>query len=463
MSSTKYLIGGGVVIAALALTPLYISSRVDAKLDETKRFLEGHGFKQEMLSKSGYVNGTRTFTLEIDDAAKVRDFILDTLVAKNPQYAILAQGLTQEDDADMREVLNGLSFKGEVLCSHLLPGDVTVSLALSKLPRSAQEELSQNPDIAKVLNPIVDKGALAFTMIFGSDERLKSFAMKDIKEELAMKEGTVQIDTSGNALTLHERAGVMQGVLGIQKQLFGVNASDLTLQSRLENLRYTFDYKDDLNNKGDFSLGSYLLSVKEPYSTFNMSLGGMKIMSSAEESNKQWNAKAEYALNGLNAASNAESVSLETLNATLALKGVDAATIKKLQNDYNRLMLAPQGGGEQALVGDVSELIRHGLKLDFNVGLKNMRGVLALKDVTLTSTLQISQNDFDANSNPLSAVTLLDVSAKFKLHKDDRTTLEALNLTAPSDFALGKAEGDFFVYDIAFKKGVLSVNDQAIQ
>jgi len=36
-------------------------------------------------------------------------------------------------------------------------------------------------------------------------------------------------------------------------------------------------------------------------------------------------------------------------------------------------------------------------------------------------------------------------------------------LTSAEDFALGRAEGDFLVYDLALKKGAVSVNGQALQ
>jgi hypothetical protein len=89
----KFLVVSGIVVAALATTPLFIANSVDKKVEETKAMLEMHGLKQEIVSKSGYLSSTRTFSLEVVDAQKVRDFLLDSLVAKNPQYNLLAQSM----------------------------------------------------------------------------------------------------------------------------------------------------------------------------------------------------------------------------------------------------------------------------------------------------------------------------------------------------------------------------------
>jgi hypothetical protein len=463
MSKTKYLIGGAAVIAALALTPLYVSSRVDARLNETQKMLESHGLKQEILSKSGYLTGTRTFSLEVSDAKKARDFMLEILVAKNPQYTLFAQSLQAQTDSDINEALDGLSFQGVIVSSHLLPKDIYVSLALAKLPKAIETELNNEPNAAKVILPLIAKGTLAFEMTFDIDQKLKSLKMKDIKESLQLEEGTLDIDTSGHTLSLDEHSGVVQGAFGIQKQNLGVKAPDFEVESHLENLRYTFDYKDDFNNKGDLSLSSYRFLAKEPYSDVVFSLGGMNIASQAQEVNKQINVKADYALKDIAFASSGEDAKLETLTAMLALKGIEGTAIKKLQNDYNAMVLSGENANEQALIDDITALIRNGLQLDFNVALKRLSGMLTLKDVGLDTKVEIAKNDFNNRQSPLAVIGLLDISSKLKMHKDDRATLEALNLTAPADFELGRLEGDFYVYDIAFKKGVLSVNGQAVQ
>ena len=460
---SKYWIGGAVVAAALALTPFYVASRTDAKLNEMQTLLQQRGFSSQILSKSGYLVGTRTFRLEVVDAQKVRDFLLDAFVAKNPQYQPFAQEFKTESDEDIRAAFDGLAFNGQIVSSQALPADVKVSLALSKLPTSIEEELKKEEKSAKVVLPLIEKGVLAFDMTFDSRQNIKSVKMKDIKERLAFDEGTLDIDTQGQTLSLNERSNVLHGIFGIQKQYLSVTSPELTLQSQLDNLLYTFDYKDDLNAKGDLSLGGYRFSAKDTTSSdVSFSLGSMKITSAGEELNKQWNVKADYTLNNISLVAQNDEVKVDQLTLMLAFKEFESATLKKLQTDYNAIVMQ-KTTDEQALIDDFVALVRHGLKIELNVGLKNMSGTLALKDIGLNTTLSIAKNDFNDQQSPLAVLALIDVNAKLKLHKDDRTTLEALNLTAPSDFALGQAEGDFYLYDIAFKKGVLSVNGQVIQ
>ncbi len=464
MANAKYLIGASIVAAAIVATPLVISKQIDSKLEDNQRLLEKNGFKQEIISKSGYLTGKRTFTLEISDAKKARDFMLDALVAKNAQYKLFAQNLKDETNAGINEAFNGLGFKGEMLTSHLFPSDAKVSLTLAKLPQVTQEEIAKDPKASGVVLPLLDKGIFGVDMTFSSDEKLKALKLKDIKESIHVEEGTIDVDTQGHTLSLNERAGIVHGVVGIQKQNLGVKATDFTVQSNLENFLYTFDYQDDLNNKGELSLEHYAFDTKDAYSAVSFSIGAMKVTSSAEDVRKEWSLKADYALNNLSFTNAlAEEVKLNTLLANLSLKGLQSESIKKIQADYNAMVLAPENGGEKALIDDFVALVRHGMVFDFNIGLKALSGTLALKDVSINTTLQIAKNDFSDQQSPLALVGLLDVTSKLKIHKEDRATLEALQLTAPQDFELGRAEGDYFVYDVTFKQGVISVNDQIIQ
>ena len=468
MSSTKFLIGGAVVAVVVAATPFFISKQVDAKLDETKALLKTYGLKQEITSKSGYLSGTRTFTLEIEDAQKARDFLLDALVSKNPQYKMLAETFKAESNADIREVFDGMGFKGEIKNSHLMPTDAAVSIALVKLPTAVDAALRKEEKSAKVVLPFIEKGALAFDMNVDKELKLKVLKMKDIKESLKFDEGTLNIDTKNHALTLSEQSNVLHGVFGIEKQNFEIASEEIKMNSNLANLHYTFDYKDQLNNKGDLSFGPYTLSVKEAGEDFSMTLGTMKISSKAEETNNAWAGKADYVMNNVEVKSYMDNLTVGRVAAGLSLDGLESATIKKLQNDYNALILMPdQAGNDQALANDVVALIRNGIKVSASVGVNDLKAPqnlnINLKDSSGTLTLTIEKNNFDEKQGIFGLLGLLKVNSKLKLHKEDRSMLEGLGLTSKKDFDLGKADGDYFTYDVEMNKGQLTVNGQAVQ
>ena len=88
---------------------------------------------------------------------------------------------------------------------------------------------------------------------------------------------------------------------------------------------------------------------------------------------------------------------------------------------------------------------------------------MSLKDVSVDTTLEIAQNNYSDKESPLALVGLLEITSKVKVHKDDRATLEAMELMTAEDFALGRAEGEFFIYELAMKKGAISVNGKVIQ
>lgn len=464
MSKTKYLVIASVVVAAFAATPLIVSQKVDSTIETNKALLEQNGFKQEILSKSGYFTGKRAFSLEVVDAKKARDFLLAQLVEKNAQYKLFAQSLKDESNEGINQAFDGLKFKGEMTNSNLLPSDVKVSLSLDQLPKSAQEELANDKALSEAILPLLTRGVLAVDMTFTSDQKLKDLKLRDIKEEIKAEGSTLSIDTEKQLVTLNERGGVVQGVVGVGKQNLGVSGEMFMLKSELKDFIYNFSYKDDLNNQGDISIGKYALEINDEYTNVKFDLGSLKAISSVEDVKKDLQVKADYTLDNIAVLNSTDDIKLEKLFAKLFLRGINSDTMKKVQADYNALLLGTTTVEDQVLIDDFVALVNHGIKVDLGIAFKGLSmDMLTLKDVSVDTTLEIAQNSYSDKQSPLALVGLLDITSKVKVHKDDRATLEAMGLTSAEDFALGKPEGDFFIYEIAMKKGAISVNGQVIQ
>jgi len=464
MSKTKYLVISSVVVAALAVTPLIVSQKVDSVIESNKILLEKNGLKQEILSKNGYLTGKRAFSLEVVDAKKARDFLLAQLVEKNAQYKLFAQSFQEETNAGINNAFDGLTFKGEITNSNLLPSDVKVSLNLNQLPKSLQEELANDKASSEVILPLLARGVFAVDMTFTSEQKLKELKLKDIKEEIKAEGTTLNIDTQKQIVTLAENGGIVQGALGIGTQNFGLNGEMFLLKSELKDFIYNFSYKDDLNNKGDIQIGKYALEITDEYSDIKFNVGNVKATSSVEDVKKDLQIKANYTLDNIALLNSSDDIKLEKLFAKLFLRGINSDTIKKVQADYNTLLLGTTPLEDKVLIDDFVALVNHGIKVDLGVAFKGLSmEMLSLKDVSIDTTLEIAQNNYNDQQSPLALIGLLDITSKVKVHKDDRATLETLELTSPEDFALGKPEGDFFIYEIAMKKGALSVNGKVIQ
>lgn len=464
MSKTKYLVISSVVVAALAATPLFVSQKVDSTIEANKTLLEKNGFKQEILSKSGYLSSKRAFSLEVTDAKKARDFLLAQLVEKNAQYKLFAQSLQEESNEGINQAFDGLKFKGEMTNSNLLPSDVKVSLSLDQLPKSIQEELANDKAASDVILPLLARGVLAVDMTFTSDQKLKDLTLKDIKEEIKAEGATLNIDTEKQLLSLNERGGVVQGVLGVGKQNLSVSGEMFLLKSELKDFIYNFNYKDDLNNQGDISIGKYALEINDEYTNLKFDLGSLKAKSSIEDVKKDLQIKADYTLDNIALLNSADDIKLEKMFAKLFLRGINSDTMKKVQADYNTLLLGTTPIDDKVLIDDFVALVNHGVKIDLGLAFKGLSmEMLALKDVSVDTTLEIAPNNYSDKQSPLALIGLLDITSKVKVHKDDRKMLEEMGLTSAEDFALGKPDGDFFIYEIAMKKGAISVNGQVIQ
>lgn len=463
MANVKYLVIAGLVAAGVASAPLVISNSIDSKIEENRVVLEKNGFKQDILSKSGYFESKRTFSLEVIDAQKARDFLLDKLVEKNAQYKVFAQSLKSGTKEDINNAFNGLSFKGEMSNSNLLPSDSKVSLVLDKLPTSINKELTDNKEVGNAILPLLTKGVLAIDMTIGSNEKLKDLKFKDIKEQIKVDGATLDIDTTNQILTLNESGGVVNGVLGVGKQNFGVSADMFIFKSQLDNFKYNFAYKDDLNNKGDVEIGKYAFEMADEYSNVKLSFGAIKANSSVEDVRKDLQLKGDYTLNDIAFMNETDDIKINKLFFKLFLRGINSDTMKKLQNDYNMMVLGTGTPSDQAIIADFVALINQGFKLDFDVAFKGLSGELNLKDVVIETKFEIVKNTYDDTQSPLAIVNLLDITSKIKIHKDDLKALEALSLASAEDFAHGKVEGDFVIYEIMMKNGAMSINGKAMQ
>lgn len=463
MSKTKFLIASGIVVAALGVTPLFIASGVDKKVEEAKVMFESRGLKQELISKSGYLSSTRTFNFEVVDAQKLRDFMLDSLVEKNPQYKLFAQSMKRQSKEEINEALNGLRFKGEMSNSNLFPSDALVSISLAGLSSSLQNELVQKKEITDIILPLLSRGVFAADMVFGSDEKLKSFKFKDIKEQLKLSNGTLTLDMNNQMLTLNENGGVITGKAGITRQVIGIQAQDINFSSTLENFVYGFSYKDDFNNQGDLSMDKYAFIVEEPYNSTRFSLGAIKAISSVEEISKALHVKADYVLNTIVFSDRTDNLNIEKLGLKFLIDGINSDTMKKIQNDYNRLLISgATGTSDKMIIEDFVALINNGVSITLNIATQNVTGIVDLKDIDVDVTFNVPKNSYTDKQSPLELLTLLDISSRIKVHKDDKKTLETLSGSTP-EMDYGRAEGDFFIYDVVMKKGEVTLNGKAIR
>jgi len=462
MANTKYLVAGALVVAALGAAPMVISSAVDKEIDKSKVLLEKNGFKQDILSKSGYFTAQRSFTLEVVDAAKARDYLLDMLVEKNAQYKIFAQSLKDTPPEEINGAFNGLKFRGDMTNSNLLPSESTMSLVLDRLPHAMHAELTNDKELSAVLLPLFTRGVFALDMSFDTRQKLKSLKVRDMKEKIKVEDVTLDIDTANQVVSLNEEGGIVKGKVGAQKQNIGVTSDVFILKSNLENFAYDFSFKDDFNNQGKLDMGKYAFEMKEMGSVTLLSLGSLKANSLLEELNNQLNMKADYSFNDVAFSDGMDDIKLKTLVANLKIGGISSQKIKTLQNHYNALLVGTNAPSDEVLIKDFVGLINDGVVFDFGIALKELSGVMALKDVSVDTKLEIAKNTYTDQQSPLAIVELIDISSKVKMHKNDRAMLESLAFAAPEDYALGKAEGDFFVYDVVMKKGVLSVNGKPI-
>ena len=462
MANTKYLVAGALIAGALAAAPLVISSSVDREIENTKAFLEKNGFKQEIKSKSGYFTALRTFSLEVVDASKARNYLLDILVEKNEQYKIFAQSMREIEAEEINGVFNGLTFRGEMQNSNLFPSESRMSLILDRLPHSIQAELTKDKEASGIILPLLTRGVFALDMSFDTRQKLKSLKVRDMKESISSDGTVLDIDTADHTLALNEEGGVVKGLVGVKKQNIGVSSDVFSLKSQLSDVLYDFNFKDDFNNKGTLDIGRYVFEIKERGAKTHFTMGAFKANSILEEVGKNLGLKADYTINDVTFSDDYDAITLQKFAAMINFSGIATEKIKKLRSHYNALLMNNNTPSDEVLIADFVSVINDGMLMNLDFSVQGLKAQTPLRDVRVETKIQIPQNAYNDTQSPLALVGLIDISAKVKIHKDDRAMLESLQITVPEDFALGRAEGDFFLYDITMQKGVISVNGKPI-
>lgn len=463
MSKLKIFIGIGVVVAAIAGAPLVVKQVFDNSIEANKSVLEGHGFKQEILNSEGYFTTTREFQLEVVDAAKVWSFLLDALATKNPQYKMLADNLKTQTTNEINEIFNGMQFRGDISNSNLLPFYVRMNVALSGLPTTMREELKAEPELEKVIMPLIEKGAFGAHLVFSRDNKLKIAALKDIQEELKLDTSTLKIDTVSQAMRLDENNGVTNGTVEIVKQAIGLKDESVDFTSQLDNLKYVFSYKDDFNNKVDLNISSYKFFLNAYDDVTELSFDKVKAISIVDEKEKVLHVKGDYTVDNLLFSEYNESLKIAKTLLTLTIDGLRSDTLKKIQTDYNALLMGGANAPtDDVIIADFVALINNGVKFNAAVNAQSVSGIITLKDVGLDLNVTLPQNNYSDKQSPLEIANLLEIASRVKVHKEDKKTLEELAGSTP-EMNYGRAEGDFFVYDVAMKKGQVTVNGKALQ
>ncbi len=465
MKNSKSMVVVSVVVAALAITPMVVSNLTDKKIEEYKAMLASHGLKQEILKKEGYFTSKRDFTIEVVDASKAVNFLLDKTGEKIEQYRPLIKIIKEESKPEeINSALNGLKFRGQLEHSNLLPADRKASLIWDRLPSSTTDE-----EVKAIFNPLLAKGVFALDITFDAGHKVKQVVARDIKEKISAEDATIDINTVGHKLDLSEGSDSTKGRLEMAKQVFQVapkNPADGNMTSDLEKLVYSFNYKDYFNNDGTMSTGKYSFAFTDIQNDDNVKLGfsGMKIDAKGQDKSDKLYFEVGYLFDNFFFVDGIDDFAFKTFSAKLGIDGLSTPKVKKLQKIYNDVQFGVQTTNSNELEANMMSMINDGVKLTLNAGLKGLTSpISAIKDATVDATVELQKNNFNKGQSPLMLLSLLDVNAKIKIHKEDRVAIEALGFLSKRQFDLGVAKDEYLVYDVVMKNGALTLNGQPLQ
>lgn len=450
-----------IFIAALSLgfaTPYVISLASDRVFEESIARFEKEGFVYEPLSKEGYLRTKRTFTLELKDGANLKSF-LQALSPKSGWNAFLEE-MSKEEVAYM---FQGVKVHGDLRYSNILPKESLLTLTLKQLPSGMQRALLEKKELSQSIASLLDGGVLGVKFLLNSDQQIKKIILNDIAQTLHVEDETLKIEALGHELSFDNNDASFSGVAKIGKHHFSYASSSFALQSQLNALKYRFHIDNDFNHQGTLGFDAMRFEMAQMgVDHMQFSLGKTDATSAMRELNEELELDAKYTLRDIAFADTLDELTLEGLNATLALRGINAKSVKILRDDYSALMQGATPPSDEVMIEHIMNFINHGIRGNLLLELKGLKSLIALKQTTIDTQIVLPKNSYSNAQSPLELLELIEVLARVKLHQDDKKTLENLEMALPEEFALGVREGDFFLYDIELKKGQMSINGKIL-
>ena len=492
MKSSKIVAISFIVIAvALGVTPMVVSNSTDKKIEAYKAMLANHGLKQEITKKEGYFVTKRDFTLEVVDASKVMNFLLDKLVEKNQQYILLVKTIQESSKPEeINAVLNGLKFRGEMEHCNLLPADRKVSLIWDRLPNSVANE-----EAKKIINPLLARGVFAWDITLDKERTLKQIAARDIKEKIIFddEQHTLDINTVGHKLDISNESNITKVRLELGKQLFEMFSKDKpeegNISSNMEKLVYNFNIKDDFNSDGSLHIGKYHLVVnikeaEEVKEAEEFGFGNFKVTSKVQEEGDGISIHSRYGIEELFFNGRENNFKLHDFSAAFMIDGFKTERMKRLQKASNTFLLNVVEAGDSKekflenyaeedlmnLGKDLYGIVNDGISITLSSTMTGFKSqdkntTQEIKNMQLDVIAKLPKNDYKSmNSNNLLALlSLLDINIKVKIHKDDRILVEKTEPSSKRYLDLGIEKDDYFIYELIMKNSAFMLNGQPLR
>lgn len=470
------IIISGVLAAIIGLTPLGIKTLTDKTIEEKSLELKENGISINIVSSKGYINSTRDFILTIEDEVKFKEFLKARFLAKYPSYKNLIDGFAQKDSSEFDDFLKGIVFKGDISNSNInFSSDIEVNTYLHKFSDKIMEEIKKEKEDSQIILPFLEKKALNFNMIYDKTAKLKSLRLKDIKEdfEVVNKAGIKtnnKIEILGYEVINSSNEEKLMADISLSKFLIDVKSKENT-NLVLNNVDYSFEYKNQLENSGIMSFDSFIFNAKP----LSFNLGDTILEAKGEAFNNLYKSNASLNINSLKIQNPKSNTNISDIVIKINANELDYASLKQINKSYMKFqaMNIPNNVGKKqkanfldsttkSFVSSLNALVNKGFNIKFDVDLNDLTNEqLNLKSLVIDVDATLTENNIDVKR--LNNVALLNaISSKININmfKSDMENLtKVMNPRIAMMISMfAKEENGKVIFDIDVNKGKVVIN-----
>ena len=450
-----YLYVAGALLASAVALPIVVKKQIDTQIEIEKKAMLLSGIDFEVTSESGYFSTLREYNLVITDGEKFRDYALNKFAKNNPNYKGLTKMMQKSTDKDIRPALDGTMFTGTIKTSNLLLEDPFIELSLISLSDDIMSGMSKKKKTYDVVKPMLDEKMITFFITLDSNKKVSKVVMKDIDKTIDKDGEEVNFKLKGHKLNI-DITESLAGIYNLDMQ--SIKAKDFYMQSK--DLKYSFDYLTQFENKTDINLGSFELED----STGKLMLGNTKINSHLQIVNDSTlDVDIGYDINNLSFTMQ-EKLKFDNFAFKIHAYDIDKDGVMSLNKVYNKVALNPMAMNEDdsvALTDSTQKILNSGFKIDIDTSVRDFYAQdISLKKVDLIFNLKMEPNTYTMNDPEVEKAFIVDGSIVFDANNFQELVMKNKDLEKFKD--MGEKDGEDMVFKYQYRDGVWLINGKTL-
>lgn len=455
------------VVSTVLLFPFAVDYYTTNQLQNVKVLLNKDGVDFDVLSKHGLIETQREIVFTISDGAKVAKKTIKELKKSYSNYNQLFQLFDNTQKDAWNKVLKGTKFTGYIVSNNYLLKQPTIELSLKELSTELMKEIRKDPEISKIVLPMLSEEALSANIILDLAGNIKNIKLKDIDESINLnRNNNMKIELVGNSVDVLDENIIKSKV---DKQYFQIKGRRSTLCIETKNIKTYQDFKDFFEQKSKLSFENFSLIGLTKSKQEIISIGKASMNDEITSHDNLIDTKSKYNIDDISfTANNLNILSLNSVNMDIKLNNIKKSNLEDLLQTYSRLIFAFSNEDKDVaqinFVKNVLTFLNNGFSLEAHSKFDKLYFLGQLfKKIKLDINSKLVKNTLGVNSKGDTILNYLNIDAKLVLDEQSAQKLSRLSYQFNKYMKYGKDENKNKIFNISFKNSNLKINNKNIQ